>query len=101
VIVGYATSPLRLRRASSASLLSVNEIKANPLDLPVSLSIITFASDSVPNRPKASLRSSFVVYSIDFTDETITPLFITQFDILLTGRNSSKITIISKVISSV
>lgn len=88
--VCYGTSPLRLRRASSASLLSVNEMKANPLDLPVSLSIITFASDSVPNRPKASLRSSFVVYSIDFTDETITPLFITQIDILLQDVTAQK-----------
>ena len=55
------TSPLRLLRASSASLASVKVMNANPLDLPVSLSIITFASVSVPNRPKASLKSSLLV----------------------------------------
>ena len=58
---GVRTSPLSFFKASSASRVSENDTNANPLDLPVSLSMMIFASITVPKRPKASFKSSSVV----------------------------------------
>lgn len=57
----FLTSPLSFFKASSASRVSENETNAKPLDLPVSLSMMIFASVTVPKRPKASFKSSSVV----------------------------------------
>lgn len=80
------TSPFKVLWASSASLLSPNVMKANPLDLPVSLSVMHLQSVMVPNFWKASLRSSSVVYnhnSIFFTHYESMLTFNTYFKTLI------------------